>query len=179
LIAANADASYRKLAEANSWHAWWPEGQGTKTSNNFTFKKKQYSLKQKAFNSFLIGIKEQNDSLSSQFLFVPINKDSISLQWKTELLVASNFIEKIRQYFDAKTLQKDMGHILISLKPFLEKKENLYDVEIKEEKVKDTVLLASRMVSNSYPTNSEIYSLAHKIETYIQSKGGKQTDYPR
>ncbi len=175
-VKANTAASYRSLSNTQNWFKLWPEKTAEGT-NRLTLNGTDYVLRHRLYNLFFITLKKDKDSLTSQLLLVPLSNDSMSLEWRV-LPDSSNTKGKIRNYFTARSLQKDMGLILASMKSFLQNPKNLYEAGIKEVKVKDTVLVASRFTTTEYPSVTDVYNVVQKLKGYIEEKGAKETDYP-
>ena len=71
-----------------------------------------------------------------------------------------------------------MGEVVKALQTYLEKKENVYGMNISQEKVVDTILISTKYISNTYPTTREIYSLINDLRKYISEAGAEGTNPP-
>lgn len=175
-IKGSPEAAYRLLLNDASWMKWWP---GKKDDTGaFVYDDAVYSIEAKAFNAFLIGIKKNEKQLNSQFMLIPLRADSFAIQWSTGLNTSGNPFKKMGDYFRAKSQREELSEILTALKAFLENGENIYGMAIRQVKVKDSILVTSRMVSDHYPTAAETDSLISLLRNYIKENNARETDHP-
>jgi len=177
------NAAYRSLTDRNTWHTWWPSPESKKVSAGigdsvFNYKNVDYTVNPKMIDVINLSLTYKRNVINSFINIISLNNDSVAIEWKSELQTNLNPVKKISAYFTAKKIKHDMGDILQNLKAFLEKQENIYGLTIKEEKVKDTLLIATKSVSNSYPATSTIYDLIKSLKDYILANGATETNYP-
>jgi hypothetical protein len=172
------EAAYRLLLDDATWAKWWPGENTKRASGSFVYQDANYHLDRKLFNAFLIGIKKEDQSLNSRLFLLPLKADSLAIQWSTEIKTTSNPFTKLQRYFIARALKEDMSQLLNTLKAFFEKQENIYGIVIEQTKVKDSVLVATRMTTDHYPETEEIYALVQKLRTYIEKGGVRENDFP-
>ena len=177
-IKSNVEASYRILQKQENWQQWWPQNSTKNSKTSFSFNGRNYELMQKAFKLFAIKINNKTDSLTSQFVFIPLSVDSMFIEWRAEKQASTNPVKRMQQFFEAKGLQSDMHAILSGLKPFLEDQQNLYGIRVSETLVKDSALVSSRIETKSYPSVQQIYAVIQKLKNYIDDEGARETDYP-
>jgi hypothetical protein len=87
-------------------------------------------------------------------------------------------LKRILQYSEAIDIKNNMAVLLDSLRAFLEVERNIYGINIIETSTTDTLLMATRSVLPSYPSNADIYHLAGLIKQYINSAQAKVTGSP-
>lgn len=177
-IKSNVEASYRILQKQENWQQWWPQNSTKNSKTSFSFNGRNYELMQKAFKLFAIKINNKTDSLTSQFVFIPLSVDSMFIEWRAEKQASTNPVKRLQQFFEAKGLQSDMHAILSGLKPYLEDQQNLYGIRVSETLVKDSALVSSRIETTSYPSVQQIYAVIQKLKNYIDDEGARETDYP-
>ena len=166
----------RFLMNEDKWKNWFPSEKVTNSGyiyNNYT-----YATKNQTINTAEIIIKNKELSLKSLATIIPMNKDSIAIEWKSELPESANPITKLISYFKARKLQKNMSDILNHLQTFLENKEKVYGFNFHEIMSKDSTLIATKCITHSYPTTNDIYTLISNLKKYIDSNGAKQNNYP-
>ncbi len=175
-VKANQNATLRSLSDKTNWVKWWPSSE-TKlgTDTTFSYKNVDYAVNKKTGGSI---IKYKKSVINSELIVLPFNSDSIAIAWKSQTATGLNPLQKINSYFYTKKIKQDIGEILESLKLFLEKPENIYSLKIKEERVKDTLLIATRSVSKIYPSTQEIYALVKRLRDYIFLNKATETNYP-
>ena len=177
-IKSNVEATYRILQKQENWQQWWPQNSTKNSKTSFSFNGRNYELMQKAFKLFAIKINNKTDSLTSQFVFIPLSVDSMFIEWRAEKQASTNPVKRMQQFFEAKGLQSDMHAILSGLKPYLEDQQNLYGIRVSETLVKDSALVSSRIETTSYPSVQQIYAVIQKLKNYIDDEGARETDYP-
>ena len=182
-VKANRNAVFRNLSDKSTWHKWWPPEQFKDTSVRiddtvFNYKNVDYVVNPKIIDVINLSLTYKGNVINSFINILSLNNDSVAIEWKSELQTNLNPVKKINAYFTSKKIKHDMGDILESLKSFLEKQENIYGLTIKEEKVKDTLLIAMKSISNSYPATSTIYDLIKSLKDYISANGAIETNYP-
>lgn len=182
-VKAKHNATYRFLSDRSKWHKWWPSAKSKDTSARidntvFNYKNVDYIVNPKMVDVIGISIKHEDIIINSIINIVPLNRDSVALEWKSQMGTSLNPLKRINAYFDAEKIKHDMADILESLKRFLEKQENIYGLNIKEERVKDTLLIATKYTSNTYPTLSTIYLLIKNLRDYISLHDAAETNYP-
>jgi hypothetical protein len=82
------------------------------------------------------------------------------------------------QYKEARAIKNNMIGVLSVLRSFLEKKENVYGIDVKETMSEDSNLVVTKLLSASYPSTAEIYRLIETLRRYIASQGAKETAHP-
>jgi len=71
-----------------------------------------------------------------------------------------------------------MSEILLKIKSFLEKKENVYGISIEKISTKDTFLVVTRSMYSNYPSTSDVYDLVHRLKKYIGEQQALETGNP-
>ncbi len=176
-ISCNANSTARFLLDKNNWEHWFP-GQPQQDSNIFKSQNFIYSVTRASNNGVEVSISKKDLHLTSSIIMVPISNNNIGIQWQSEMPENSGPIKRLFSYSKASKLHRNMDLILDSLKTFLEKKDNLYDVQIKEIKVMDTLLVATRFTSNSLPSTEDIYGEIKNLRNYILTNGSKPSNFP-
>lgn len=104
--------------------------------------------------------------------------DSIALQWNWTVMTSWNPVKRIRQYVEVRNIKNDMVSLMSSLKLYLEKKENIYGMNIVNAMSQDSTLIATRIFLPSYPSTAEIYGMVAMLRKYIASQGAAETNHP-
>lgn len=99
-------------------------------------------------------------------------------EWKGGLEATNNPVTRIKNYFLAIGVKKNISEILQNAKTFLENNERVYGLRIIQQQVKDTILVSTKIISNGYPSTAEIYNLVKDLRGYIFSNGGTETNSP-
>ncbi|MEP6711430.1 MAG: GyrI-like domain-containing protein [Ferruginibacter sp.] len=178
----NAD---RFLTDETQWNKWWPKEDNKNEQAGFNPNKTNYSYKNYLYLVNLqmltgdsIIIKNDALTINSLLYIIPVNNDSISLQWTVESTYTTDPFKRFKNYLQGKQLKNNTAYLLEQMKKFLENKEKVYGMRIDEEIVKDTFLIATRYSSNNYPTTNEIYDLIKNLQDYVSKNGAVETNKP-
>lgn len=177
-VKANSSAAYRNLLADQTWKTWWPAKSEANDIKSLVYEDAVYKLDQKLFNAFAITIDKEKTTINTELNLIPDGQDSLNLVWSAKLPTASGPFDKISKYFQSRTIGEQMEELLSALKKYLGDEQNLYGSIIRQTKVKDSVLVATRLTLDHYPTTDEIYGMVDKLKAYIQEKGAKETDFP-
>jgi len=184
LLKSTPNTSYKYLSEEINWKKWWPNNsvhlnRNTRNENDsFYYKENKYQITQAFFNTIEVHILDKNSDIKSIITIVSLKKDSVKVEWQFSFVASHNPFKRLQQYLQVKDIKINMEAILRALKSFLEKKENVYGTNIRQEKVRDTLLVATKLVSVYYPTTSDIYGLINRLRIYINHHGARETNYP-
>jgi effector-binding domain-containing protein len=180
-IKTNINGAGRFLFDENKWIKWWP----TDLQNNLAITNSKnnqdnysYSLDKKMYGSMNIAIKKNETEFIANVNLISLDKNSVEVIWSCLQQPAAGSIARIRNYFYSKTLEKNAIEILASLKSFLEKNENIYGINIRQIMVTDTLLIATKYTSATYPTTPVIYDLIQKLKKYIALNNARETNPP-
>ena len=162
----------RVLSNDSNWHKWWPG------DTAFNFNGKTYFVKAHHLNAFDIAITKRGDSLESRITLVFLDDDSMSVNWHAGLENNSGLFKRISQYRKAKEIGKDLNTILISLKKFAERTENIYGIRVTKTKVADSVLISTNRSFTRKPGIHEIDRMIQDLRNYIMQNGAKEKNLP-
>jgi effector-binding domain-containing protein len=184
IIRSSAHSTYKYLAEGNNWIRWWPQN-STKSHphspyeiNSFYFKEYTYQINQAFANAVEVLIRHKNSNIKTIITIVSLKNDSIKVEWQFNYVASQNPIKRIQQYQQAIEIKENMKVLLFSLKSFIEKNQNVYNINIRREKVKDTLLVATKITLVNYPTSSDISTLINRLRKYIVQEKAIETNYP-
>jgi hypothetical protein len=172
MVLANDLASHRMLMDEANWAKWWPN------EKIFQLDKTSFKLTQKMLNGFELEISGKDHPVTSQLMIIPVNSDSITLEWSCNIRSGNNPLKRISAYNTASDIKKDLDKLLKSLGAFLSDQKNIYGFEIKEMKVTDSVLISIRKTFNHYPDEFETEEMIKKLRAYIKKNNAKEMNYP-
>ncbi len=176
------DGAYRMIASKTAWKKWWNYNTSTKnTANNDTiFPKGVYifNLTGHDFNGALVSIQHKNKTISSKISLLQLPMDSVGIMWQCSLQTSANPVEKIKQYFEAVSIKKNMKDALNCFKAFVEKDENIYGMKILESSIKDSFLISEKREFAQQPTMNEVYTLINDLKQYAAQNNCMQTNPP-
>ncbi|MEP6928107.1 MAG: GyrI-like domain-containing protein [Ginsengibacter sp.] len=177
----NQSAAERFLFDESNWIKWWPSDLKNNLAiinikndhNNYS-----YSLYKKMYGGINIVIKKNETEFRTTINLLSLGKDSLAVAWNCQLPTNVNPIFKIRNYFYAKNLKRNADEILENLKSFLENNDSVYSIHIKQIMVTDTLLIATRYASATYPSTPVIYGLIQNLKNYISINNATETNPP-
>ncbi len=163
---------FRTLINDSNWKKWWPG------ETPFAYNKQTYSIKGKLFNVFDIDIYSYKDTINTRMELVLLNANTMTILWNAEQVSSNDPFKRFIGHRHAKQTEKNMNAILQSLKTFLQKKENIYEVDIKETLVKDSVLISTRRQFDHYPNVQEVDSMIQSLKKYISQNNAIEKNSP-
>ena len=163
---------FRTLINDSNWKKSWPG------ETPFVYNKQTYSIKGKFFNVFNIDIYSDKDTINSRMELVLIEANTMTILWNAEQVSSNDLFKRFEGYRHAKQTEKNMNAILQSLKTFLQKKENIYGVDIKKTLVKDSVLISTRRQFDHYPDVQEVDSMIQSLKKYIIQNNAIEKNSP-
>lgn len=183
LINTNQTNANRFVADESKWSKWWPKeniekGNDSIQRGNFFYKNFAYVVTIKMIQGDSILINNNNTSILSLLNIIPINSDSVAIQWKGQSAAASDPIKRFKYYLEGKKVESNVEAILQRMKIFLENKDNIYGIHIDQIQVTDTILVATKNYSITYPTTAGIYTLIKSLKDFIAKQGATETNYP-
>lgn len=171
----NSSGFHRNIMNANNWEKWWP---GEKVNDAYVYNDIEYRMVDKLINAVVIKISSTNLLDTSLLNIIHSGGDSITVLWEAKTESPNSPFNRIGKYFTAVKIDKDMDFLLDKMISYYSKQENMYGIEIRKEKVLDSVLLQNFSVSKGYPDINHIYSLIDQLKSYVSSQSAKITGYP-
>jgi len=179
LVTVNPQAALRTLSNKNNWNKWWPEaGEVNQADSQFYFRNTSYNIYQQTYSGFQIEIIKNPDSIYSLLNLLPLNMDTAKIQWSGLMQTSLNPLKRIKQYWQAAQVKREMHSLLSSLALFLQKQENVYGLRIRKEIVKDTLLVFKESLTNVPPTPSSVYKIVASLKSHIQKESANETNFP-
>jgi effector-binding domain-containing protein len=164
----------RSLHEKNMWEQWWNKYQ----IDDLIYEESNFAMQNSFLNIAEVNIKKDNSSENSIISVLQLNRDSSIVEWKYSLPASEANNNKIKKYFRSKEIKKQFEQKLQDLKSFVESPLNIYGLDIKQEKVKDSSFISIRTKLTAYPTTDVIYNLVDQLNNYIKESGAKATGDP-
>lgn len=175
------NSASRYVMNETKWPKWWPGAiihDSVSNKDIFNYKGCRYLITEIKYNAILIETQANGFSISGTMVFLPLNPDSIQVEWKYGLETTANPINRLHLYWESKKINNNLLNIMKSMKAFLDKPENVYGMRIDQILVKDTLLVTTNFTSPQYPTTQKIYDLINGIKDYIALNHAKETNFP-
>jgi hypothetical protein len=176
-ISSSHDAAFRVISSDSSWASWWPGA--VVTTGKFVLNGNNYSIENKMFQSIRLNLTGEiivNENLD--VIFLPVASDSLVLEWKTQLQSGSSPLDRLKTYWKAQQLEKDLKAVVNSFKKFVENTANVYGNKIEQTAVKDSIILVYSFSKPRYPSMEEVYSAINDLKAFAASKNARETNYP-
>jgi hypothetical protein len=170
IINCNLNAGTRMLMDTSQWKKWWPTSNALDQVTNLPSKP--------LFNGYSIKTTFRGQTLMGELIYAQLGLDSLVLFWNYQKQSSYNPFRRINDFIFCKALKENISIKAESFKNFLEKKEMVYGISIVASTVVDTLLVSSKKILPNYPTTSEIYTLVHHIQGYLQKHSASQTGFP-
>lgn len=167
-----------ELLESNKALAkWWPE-RNSDNDSAFGFNGQTFAISGSSYNLVEIEARLQQGPIKTKVQMVKLRPDSSVVEWTCQTSAGFNPIKRIQDYREAVALKENMDKLLMALKSYGDKKENIYGMKIENLTVKDTVLVSTKAHFDHLPTTEDIYKLVAKLQTYIAAEKASITNYP-
>jgi hypothetical protein len=178
-IKTSVSSANRFISDESKWQKWWPDTvQNSSDVTSHSYKNYNYTINKKMYEGMDVIIKKDDKTINSFLHLVALNNDTVAIEWQGNISETNNPFKRIKNYLDATAAKNNISEILQDAKIFLENKEKVYGLNIIQEKVKDTILIATRSVSKTYPETAVIYDLIKELKNYIEKNGAAETNYP-
>jgi hypothetical protein len=165
----------RTIADSNQWKKWWPDSLNIQP---LAYNGKTYRVAKALYNAVEVSIGNKTNNIISQFTFLPVNKDSILIDWRCEMRARQLPWQRISDNLKAGALKDDMQHLLGLMKTFIEDPQNIYGIPVSRTKVKDTLLIVTKANYPEPPATEEIYRLIDVLQSHAMKEKVPQTGSP-
>ena len=179
IVAANTRAFTRQIFDEEKWQ-WWP---GTKAksklaSTRFDYNGNGYTILQKKLTSLVIELSNEKDSILTELFFIPIQNDSIQLNWVGIQRTRLNPLNRVIKRSWIRGIDADMNAILKKLRAFYSNEDNVYGFHIQKTVVADSNYMFTSNSTKTYPSTELIYGAVDKLKHYIQMNNAQPTGFP-
>ncbi|HKP32814.1 MAG TPA: hypothetical protein VJT83_08805, partial [Chitinophagaceae bacterium] len=174
IIKASPPATLRVLQNDDYWKKWWPDNH----QEQLTYGKTLFSVREKLYNQFKIDVVHKSDSINSVLNIIPLNYDSVQLEWIAVLKTSTNPFTRIRQYFSHSERKKEIKSILAAMNSYMGDQKNIYGVDFRREVVSDTLMVSIRKEFTTYPTVLQVDSMIQILRNYVAAQNAKLVDSP-
>jgi hypothetical protein len=166
----------RSVSDSNQWRKWWPDSPASK--GPLMYKGFSYRIAKGLYNAAEVTISNDTRKITSRFTFLPINKDSVMVDWRCEVQTRSLPWQRINDNLIAGQLSDDMQHLLKKMKAYIENPQHIYGIPVTRTKVKDTLLIVTKANFAYPPTIEETYRLINILKTHALQENVPQTGSP-
>jgi hypothetical protein len=181
VIAVTDNGADRFITHKENWTKWWDHSSNqvaSSTPDSYVLNGSEFKMTHAFYKSVNISIRHKDLELESKLAMIPLHMDSTVVEWKSAISTSSNPFTRFIQYFEVKSLKKNMDQVLEMLKQFLSKNENVYGISIERSSIKDTSFISTKAVFKIQPTTPQIYGLIKSIQDFAAKNNVKQTAAP-
>jgi hypothetical protein len=172
-IRANEKGVHTFIQQKEGIVKWWP---GSDTS--LSFNNGHYTVVKPLYQGVMMNITKSGSTFNTELEIAALGVDSMQVVWTTSIPGGADPISRISHYNKAADVKKDMENILLQMKGFMEKMENIYDIKVERTKIKDTLLITTTSITKGMPDNVMIYGMVQQLEQYITTGGSTATNVP-
>jgi hypothetical protein len=178
-IPVNPRAFKRQIIDEYKWQ-WWP---GTRSRSNgatlsFEYNGNRYRVLEKKLTSLVIQVAKAKDSLLTELVFIPIQNDSVLVNWVGAQKTTANPIDRIQKSLWIKHVDSDLQSICEKMRSFYSNEDNLYGFHLENSVVADSNYLFTSFSSKAYPSAASIYGKIERLQGYIRANNAQATGYP-
>jgi len=149
-----------------------------KSKNQIKIDDIQFSLNNVLSNLIQVDITTDKLKTKSFITVNSINKDSAAIHWFFEIKSDWNPLHRWSDYQEAKRIKNATAQLLNEIKTFVEKPVNVYNFDIKEISLKDTLLIVTKFKCDKRPTNAQIYNATDELSNYLNKFNVKAVNNP-
>ncbi|OYU54146.1 MAG: hypothetical protein CFE25_16040 [Chitinophagaceae bacterium BSSC1] len=174
------NAGKRFIMDTTQWTKWWPTQDAIKTTDpqKLAWKQASHQADKALFNGFGIQTNFKEHSIKGELIFAQLGLDSMAVFWNYQLTSGWSPIQRIQDYFFMKDLKEVITDPIKSLQAFLESKEKVYGMQIVQDFVKDTILVSTKKMLSTKPSQETVLAMVQQLKNYAQVSGAKQTGFP-
>jgi len=174
---ANMEGTFRTIVQDTAIRKWWPAGPENKETEGQVLAFRQLHFQQTSlfYQSLEFNTWEKKDTVQSNLYFIPLNSDSIRLEWRAGFTTGNNPLSRLRSFLFARKLSSVFKVVTDTLIKYINQPSSIYGIGIKKERVPFQHFISLKQQLDHYPTTEEIYRLITELRSYASGK----TDYLR
>jgi effector-binding domain-containing protein len=129
----------------------------------------EFTLNNALSNMIQINVNTSRLQLKSFITANSVTKETSTISWFCDFQTSYNPLQRWLDYNEAVKIKKASATLIQHINEFVEHPINVYGFDIKEITLKDTILISTKFVSKSMPTNEQIYKAAKELTAYLKS----------
>ncbi|HEY1007512.1 MAG TPA: GyrI-like domain-containing protein [Sphingobacteriaceae bacterium] len=170
----------RYLALKKGWAAWWPDGKGAdpRDSSRFTYKGVRFSIVKNTYSAITIILSDGRTRIPSVITLVPGRNSGSEITWTFSYPAGDDPVSRLLGFRKSRKLAAVTEELLTRFRNFVEDEKEVYGVGIEYTKVRDSLVVVMRSMSDRYPTTLEVYEKVRKLQEFIGKNGISKDGYP-
>ncbi|MDB5032721.1 GyrI-like domain-containing protein [Mucilaginibacter sp.] len=177
IIATTEGHVFDFLTNKGKWPMWWP-GTINSTGQEYCFNSSRFAIKKISNSEVYLATYTNSSQINTRISFIAADKSRVKVRWQGETALSYNPIKRVMQIRDIDVTERQITAILKHLKEFLENDKNVYHIDVKLTRVKDSVVLAKQIIMNEYPGADKIYPMINILKKQIKQHGAVVIDSP-
>lgn len=182
-ILAPSKALVRNEVNQTLWHRWWPgkqlsPGKAGGIGAVYSYDDNTCTIRDKQISSFIVDTKTGDVITAGAVNFIAVNAMRSEVIWEMEIRSSFNPFARIAAWMRARELRACQQQALASLKKFYSNDENIYELAIRQDALKDTLLVSTFAESKTYPGTELISSLIAGLHRYAELHNANETGKP-
>lgn len=156
----------------------WMDRIAEKKENQYQYKGYQYRINKVLSNVVELEISKDGKTYNGFLLPFNIYLDSTALKFTADIETGNNPFTKWSNYQKAMSLKKNAASWLEEMKVYLNETKNVYGFTFKEIQLEDSVLITSRITTNTYPGTAAIYEQVSLLTQYATAQQATPVHHP-
>lgn len=180
-VPAAQTAVFRCLQDTAMLRQWMTEGGRTYMAHDsFVYEEgeRKIFVGKGMLNVVPVVVQQNENRLPTVMQVIALGQDSAAVEWKAALLPTDNPFHKLKNYFSAKALGKEMEDFLLNFHSFMQKSRNVYGLDISATTVTDTLLVTTQSQTQGYPKPQDYYPSIQQLKRFIAAGGARETNFP-
>ncbi|RYY06255.1 MAG: AraC family transcriptional regulator [Sphingobacteriaceae bacterium] len=167
---------FQFLNHQKEWRKWWPGK--TVSDYNYQYNNHLYTINQLNNDDVLITVANPELTIYTKFSFLSTDANKVKLNWNSVKTSSFNPINRFETFLQMNRMKKDMNAIMLQFKRFIEDDRNIYEMDVRISKVKNSTILATNLVTQQYPEMKKVYELIEKLRLEIRKQHALETGSP-
>lgn len=175
-IHARYNAAARVISQRHYWQQWWP---GIVLSDSlYEYQQLHFTTGRMGLNTANVLVEKKEDKIAGTISAIFIENDSSAIEFQSQIPLSFNPISRVLLLLKARSIKKDVNEFMLAMQQKFETKRALYGIDIIQEKVKDSSLIALRRSFDIFPKSTEIYEMVQSLNNHIIEQGGVVVNPP-
>ncbi|TMI84374.1 MAG: hypothetical protein E6H10_05855 [Bacteroidetes bacterium] len=167
------------LRDGSAWKKWWPGSASDESGNDrFVYQNYRFSVVRPFTDGAEIQVNKGEKNFRSRIFIVPHGTDSSWVEWQTAVVSGYSPFQRVAYWLEAKSIKDKIQRVLDTLANFASNTANIYGYPIVRTTFSDTILAATKISTNAYPTTDLIYNAIDQLKTRIKGVGAQEKDFP-
>ncbi len=170
----------RYLALKKGWAAWWPDrkGEDPRDSSRFTYKGLEFRIVKNTYTTITIDVSDGGRRIPSVITLVPGRNSGSEITWSFSYPAGNDPVSRVSGFRKSRKLAAVTQELLTRFRDFVEDEKEVYGVGIEYAKVRDSLVVVMRSMSDRYPTTPEVYEKVRTLQDFIRKNDISKNGYP-